>query len=173
MISDNMVKAINEQINAEMYSAYLYLSMEAYFKDLGMDGAAHWMECQAQEEITHAMKFYYYLNERGARVKLSAIDGPETEWKSPLAVFENALAHEQKVTSLINDLVTLANEEKDYATASFLNWYVDEQVEEEAHADEIRSKLKLAEGAQGALFMIDKELAARIFVNTAFGPSAE
>ena len=171
-MSDKMAKAINDQINAEMYSAYLYLSMEAYFKDIGMDGAANWMEVQAQEEMSHAMKFYYFLNERGARVLLGAIEAPETEWKSPLDVFENVYAHEQKVTGLINDLVTLAHEEKDYATASFLNWYVDEQVEEEANADEIKSKMKLAEGAQGALFMIDKELGMRVFVNSAFGPNA-
>lgn len=163
MISDKLQDAINEQINKEIYSAYLYLSMSAYFDSENLPGFANWMNVQYQEEMTHAMKLYNYLHERLGRVKLKAIDGPETEWKSPLACFEAVYAHEQKVTGLINDLMDLAIEEKDHAAKGFLQWFVDEQVEEEASADEVVQKIKLMKDMPGAMYMLDKELGQRVF----------
>jgi ferritin len=121
------------------------------------------MRIQTQEEVTHAMKIYDFVNERGGRVTLSAIDGPPTEWNSPLAVFEAVYKHEQKVTGLINDLVDLAIKEKDHATNSFLQWFVNEQVEEESSADEIVQQLKMMEDAPGGMFMLDRELGQRVF----------
>ncbi|MHB9026075.1 MAG: ferritin [Armatimonadota bacterium] len=162
MISHKMEAAINKQINAEYYSSYLYLSMSAYYESIDLAGFANWMRVQAQEEMVHVMKFYTFLNERGGRVVLKAIDGPPTNWSSPGEPFEDAYKHEQKVTAMINDLVTLALEERDYAANSFLNWFVDEQVEEEKSADSVIKQLKLA-GEQG-LFHIDRELATRVFV---------
>ena len=163
MIAKKMEQALNEQVNAELYSAYLYLSMEAYFKSLNLNGFANWMRVQTQEEVAHAMKIYDFINERGGRVTLKAIDGPETEWKSPLAAFESIYAHEQKVTSLINALVDLAIKEKDHAANSFLQWFVNEQVEEEASADEIVQQLKMMQDAPGGMFMMDRELGQRVF----------
>ena len=163
MISKKMEGALNAQVNAELYSAYLYLSMESYFKSLNLNGFANWMRVQTQEEVSHAMKIYDFINERGGRALLKGIEGPPTKWKSPLAVFETAYAHEQKVTGLINDLVDLAIKEKDHATNSFLQWFVNEQVEEEASADEIVQQLKMMENAPGGMFMLDRELGQRIF----------
>ena len=152
MVSENMEKAINEQLNAEMYSGYLYLSMAAYFEDQDYPGFAQWMRVQAQEELDHAMKFYDYLNTRGARVTLTAI-----------AVFKHVLEHEQMVTSLINNLVDIAIEEKDHATNQFLQWYVEEQVEEEESAMEVLGKIKRAGGAANILYMLDSELGSRVY----------
>lgn len=163
MLTEKMQEALNKQINAEFYSAYLYLSMSAYFESIDLAGFARWMRVQAQEELTHAMKIYDYVNERGGRVVLYPIEGPPTEWDSPLATFEAAYRHEQKVTGLINELVNLAQEEKDHATYIFLQWFVTEQVEEEASAKEVVQKLKLAGNAPGALFMLNRELGQRIF----------
>jgi len=163
MISKKMVEALNEQVNAEMYSAYLYLSMESYFKSLNLNGFANWMRVQTQEEMVHAMKIYDFINERGGRVTLKQIDGPPTEWKSPMAVFEAVYTHEQKVTGLINRLVDLAIEEKDHATNTFLQWFVNEQVEEESSADEKVQQLKMMEKAPGGMFMLDRELGQRVF----------
>ena len=163
MISKKMEKALNAQVNAELYSAYLYLSMEAFFQSLNLKGFANWMRAQTQEEVSHAMKIYDFINERGGRAVLKGIDGPPTEWDSPLVVFEAAYAHEQKVTGLINDLVDLAIKEKDHATNSFLQWFVNEQVEEEASADEIVQQLKMMEKAPGGMFMLDRELGQRVF----------
>ena len=163
MISKKMEKALNEQVNAELFSAYLYLSMEAYFKSLNLNGFANWMRVQTQEEVTHAMKIYDFIDERGGRITLKAIDGPETKWDSPLAVFNAVYEHEQKVTSLINNLVNLAIEEKDHASNTFLQWFVNEQVEEEASADQVVQQLKLMEKAPGGLFLLDRELAQRVF----------
>ena len=163
MLSEKMQNAINKQINAEIYSAYLYLSMSAYFESINLEGFANWMRMQAQEEMVHAMKFYDYVNERGSRVVLQTVEGPPTEWDSALAVFEHTYEHEQNVTGMINNLVNLAIEEKDHATNSFLQWFVDEQVEEEASADKVLQQLKLTGDAPGALFMIDRELGARVF----------
>lgn len=163
MIDKKMEQAINDQINAELYSAYLYLSMAAHFEDVGLSGMASWMKIQAQEEVFHAMKFFDFVNERGGRVKLTAIDEPKFDWSSPLEVFSAGYKHEQYVTGRINDLVDIAEELKDRATFNFLQWYVEEQVEEEATADEIVNKLKLIGDNTSALFMLDKELGARVF----------
>ncbi|MEJ2648138.1 MAG: ferritin [Sedimentisphaerales bacterium] len=163
MIGKKMEEALNEQVNAEMYSAYLYLSMESYFKSLNLNGFANWMRVQTQEEMTHAMKMYDFVIERGGRVLLKAIQGPPIQWKSPLAAFEAVSEHEQKVTGLINELVDLAINERDHATNSFLQWFVNEQVEEEASADELVKQLKLMENAPGGMFMLDRELGQRVF----------
>ena len=163
MISKKIEEALNGQVNAEMYSAYLYLSMESYFKSLDLNGFANWMRVQTQEEMVHAMKIYDFINGRGGRILLKAIEGPPTQWDSPRAVFEAAYTHEQKVTGLINGLVDLAIKEKDHATHTFLQWFVNEQVEEEASADTVVQQLKMMENAPGGLFMLDRELALRVF----------
>jgi ferritin len=163
MISRKMEQAINEQINAELYSAYIYLAMSTYFGSQNLPGFANWMRVQTQEEIVHAMKFYGFVNDRKGRVVLSAIDKPPVEWKSPLDVFKAAYEHEQKITGMINNLVDLAVKEKDNTTNSFLKWFVDEQVEEEASADKIVQQLKLIKDSAGGLFILDKELGKRVF----------
>jgi ferritin len=163
MISKNMEDALNEQINAEIYSAYLYLSMESYFRSLNLSGFASWMRVQVQEEMTHAMKIYGYVDERGGRILLKSIAAPQTEWKSPLAVFEATYKHEQKVTGLINDLVNLAIKEKDHAANAFLQWFVSEQVEEEASADKLVQQMKMIKDAPGGMLMLDRELGRRVF----------
>jgi len=161
MLSESMNKALNDQINAELYSAYLYMSMNAYFKSINLDGFAAWMHAQALEESQHAQKFYDFVNQRGGRVILGAIDAPPKDWDSPLAVFEDTLAHEQKVTSLINNLMEVALQEKDHATQIFLQWFVTEQVEEEESVSGVLEQLKLMGAAQGGLFMLDRELGKR------------
>ena len=161
MLSKKMEEALNAQINAEFYSAYIYLSMAAYFEANDLPGLAAWMKAQAREEAGHAMKIYHYIVERAGRVTLTAIDAPATEWKSPLAAFENAYQHEQHVTSLIHKLVALAIDENDYATKNMLDWFVDEQVEEEATASAIVARLKMIGDHPPALLMLDKELGAR------------
>lgn len=161
MLSDKMQKALNGQLNAEIYSSYLYLSMNAYFKSANLDGFANWMNAQAQEELMHAMKFYDFVHQRGGRVLLSAIDTPPTDWDSPLAVFEATLQHEQKVTGFINELVEIAMEEHDHATQIFLQWFVTEQVEEEESVGRVLEQLKLMGDARQGLFMMDREMASR------------
>jgi len=163
MLSKKMEKALNDQINAELYSAYLYLSMASYFESANLKGFANWMRVQNQEETLHAMKFFDYVLEKGGKVALQPIEGPQTTWKSPQAAFEAVYAHEQKVTALINKLVDLAIKEKDHATNITLQWFVTEQVEEEASADEVVQKLKLMANAPGGMFMLDRELAQRVF----------
>ena len=163
MLKKKMLKAMNDQINAEMFSSYLYLSMEAYFQSISLKGFAAWMRVQAQEEMMHAMKFYDYVNERGGKVTLEAIAKPEIAWASPLAVFEAVLKHEEHVTSLINNLVDLAISEKDHASNNFLQWFIAEQVEEEASAGEVVEKLKLIKDNTSGLFMVDAELGRRVF----------
>jgi ferritin len=160
-ISKKMAEALNGQINAELYSAYVYLSMSAYFESEDLKGMASWMKAQAQEEAAHAMKIYNFVHERGGRVKLLPIEGPATDWDSPLAVFEAALKHEQHVTGLIHDLVSKAIAEKDYATKNMLDWFVDEQVEEEATASAIVAKLRMIGGEGPALLMLDAQLGSR------------
>ncbi len=163
MLKERIEKALNDQVNAEIFSAYLYLSMSSCFSEMNFSGFAQWMKVQAMEEMSHAMKIYDFIIERGGRVVLAQIDAPETTWESPLAAFEAAYKHEQYVTSRINDLVDMAMEERDHATNIFLQWFVSEQVEEEASADEIVQKLKLV-GSQGnAIFMLDRELGSRGF----------
>lgn len=158
-----MEKSLNEQVNAEFYSAYLYLSMAAYFKEENLDGFANWMTVQAQEERDHAMKLFDYIIRRGAKVTLTSIDEPQTEWDSPLAAFEHVLKHERYVTSLINNLVDLSIEQKDHATNNFLQWYVNEQVEEEENAMDNLGKLKLADGNPQVLYSLNEELATRVY----------
>ena len=161
MLTEKMQTALNGQLNAELYSSYLYLSMNAYFKSVNLDGFANWMHYQAQEELEHSLKFYDFIIQRGGKVVLSQIEAPPTEWDSPMAVFEATLAHEQKVTGLINDLVEIAHEERDHATTIFLQWFVSEQVEEEESVGGVLEQLKLMGDAQGGLFMMDRELAKR------------
>jgi ferritin len=169
MLNEKMEKALNDQLNAEMYSSYLYLSMASYFQSINLNGFATWMRVQTQEEMLHAMKFYDFINERGGRVTLGQIAGPPTEWESPLGAFESALEHEQKVTGLINSLMDLALEGRDHATQIFLQWFVTEQVEEEDSANEVIQKIKLMGDAQGGLFMVDRELGQRTFTPPADG----
>ena len=163
MIKQRVADAINQQINAELYSAYLYLSMAAYFEEENLSGFANWMRIQFEEEQFHGLKLFNYLNERGGRVTLEAIEKPKTEWESITAVFEETLEHERHVTSLINNLMDIALEESDHATASFLRWYIDEQVEEEAAAESILTQLKFIGGQGNAILMLDREFATRTF----------
>lgn len=158
-----MVKSINHQINREHYSAYLYLSMASYAAAEGLNGFANWFTVQVKEEVFHAEKMYNYVNQQGSRVLLEAIEQPPTEFSSMLDLFEKTLEHEKVVTSLINSLVKLAREENDYATESFLQWYVTEQVEEEANPTDIIQKLKFVGKDGRGLLMMDKDLAARVF----------
>jgi len=161
MVSERMVKALNDQINAELYSAYLYLAMSAFFEDANFTGFAHWMRVQAQEEMGHAMKFYDYIIERRGRVQLAALEAPQTSWETPLAAFEDAFKHEQYISGRINKLATLALEEHDHATSSFLKWFVDEQVEEEASVDAVVQDLKRVQDMPAGMFMLDRELGQR------------
>ena len=162
MLSKKMQDAMNRQCNRELYSAYLYLSMAAYFDSINLPGFSNWMKIQVREEMVHTMKFYNHINEREGRVKMQDIEAPETEWDSPQAAFEHTLNHEQMVTSLINDLVNLSIEEKDHASNSFLQWFVTEQVEEESSANEILQKIKLA-GSGAGPFLTDQQLGQRVF----------
>jgi ferritin len=163
MLDSRMEEALNRQINAEIYSGYLYLSMAAQFADLGMAGGQNWMTVQYQEELSHAQKIFDYVIERGGRATLAPIEGPQTEWQGGLKMFEEAYAHEQKVTGLINDLATLALELKDHATHNFLQWFIAEQVEEEATASDMVQKFTMAGEHPAGLYQLDKELAARVF----------
>ena len=163
MISKKITDAFNGQVNAETYSAYLYWSMSAALAEMNLPGFANWMRVQAKEEMTHALKFYSHIIERGGKVKLTAIDAPPTSWDNVNAVFQDALAHEQKVTGLINGLMDLAIAEKDHAANMFLQWFVTEQVEEEATAMEVLGKLEIVSSTAGGLYMLDKEMAGRVF----------
>ncbi len=163
MIGKKMQDALNEQVNAEFYSAYLYLSMAAYFESTSLPGFVTWMRAQTQEELLHAMKIYDYVNEQGGRITLKPIAEPPSEWESPLAVFEATYKHEQKVTGLINGLVNLAVEEKDIAANTFLQWFVDEQVEEEESAETVVNKLKLVADDSDGMNMLDNEMGQRVF----------
>lgn len=163
MLKEKMLKALNGQINAEMYSSYLYLSMESYFQSVSLSGFARWMRAQVQEELFHGMKFYDYVCERGGKVNLAAIKKPDSSWKSPLVAFKHILKHEQHVTDLINDLMDLAIAEKDHATQNFLQWFVGEQVEEEATVGEIVDKLNLIKDDTSGLFLLDAEVGKRVF----------
>ena len=161
MINRKVEEAINEQINAELYSAYIYLSMASWFDSMNLGGMAHWMNLQAKEEVEHALKFADFLMERGGRVIYKAIEGPETEWPSPLEAFRAAYDHEKYVTRRINDLMDIAIAEKDYASQVFLQWFITEQVEEEASASEIVGRLEMIGDGKQGLLMIEKELAGR------------
>jgi len=161
MLKATVQKAINEQINKELYSAYLYLSMAAYCEDQDLPGFAHWMSKQASEEMGHALKLYGYVNERQGRVTLAAIAEPPAEFDGALDVFEKVYAHEIEVTASINSLYETALDAKDYATQSLLKWFIDEQVEEEASASQVVAQLKMSGGKGQALIMLDRALAAR------------
>lgn len=162
-MDEKMIESLNSQLNAEMYSAYLYLSMGAYFENLDLSGFANWMRVQAQEEMTHAMKIHDFILQRGDRVTLTKIEAPPTEWKSPVNAFEHVYEHEQKVTGLINQLVNLALSLGDHATNNFLQWFVAEQVEEEESSSGVLKKVKMANDSLSALLMLDNELAQRVF----------
>ena len=163
MLDEKIQGAFNDQINAETFSAYLYWSMSAYFESVNLGGFAGWMRAQAQEEMVHAMKFYSFIIERGGRVILKALEAPETDWDSPLAAFQAAYKHECYISGRINDLVDMATARKDHAANSFLQWFVNEQVEEESSVDAVVQKLKLMADAPGGMFMLDRELGTRIF----------
>ena len=169
MLSQTLNQALNEQISYENYSAFIYKAMQAYFEAEDLSGMANWMNIQYQEELSHAEKMFQYVCDAGGRVEILGMDTPNNEYTSPLQVFESALEHEQKVTQRINDLMEQAQAEKNHAAQIFLQWFVTEQVEEEASADAIVQQLKLADGAPGALYMLDKELGQRTFAP----PSAE
>ncbi len=161
MISKTLQTAINEQINFELYSAYLYLSMSAHFEAHTLPGFASWMRVQNQEETGHAMKFYKYIFDRGGVVTLKALAQPETKFKTPLAIFQQVLEHEQQVTARITKLYELAVKEKDYATQNFLQWFINEQVEEEKNATEVIALLEMIGDSPVSLIMADRQLGAR------------
>ena len=169
-MKNSIEKIINEQINAEFYAAYLYLAFSVLFASWNLKGAASWMHVQAQEERDHAMGFYQFLLDRNAKVELTAIDTPKPLPNDTLSIFEASLEHEKLVTSLIHKIYETAEKEKDYAVISFIKWYIDEQVEEEANATEIIEKLKLIGSTGPALYMLDQELATRTYVPS--GPYA-
>ena len=162
MIGQKLQDAINEQINAELYSAYIYLSMAAYLEDQDLPGFAHWMRLQQDEEQLHAMKLFDFVLDRDGRVTLKAIGAPQSEWGSALEVFEDALAHEKKVTGLIHALYQLAVDENDYPTQSMLKWFIDEQVEEEKSASDAVAQLKMMGDFGPGLLMMDREMAQRM-----------
>lgn len=165
MLSEKIIAAFNSQINKEMYSGYLYMSMSAFSESIGLKGFANWFMVQYQEEMEHAKRLYQYIIEQGARIKLLAIDQPPSDFDSPMDMFEKTLSHEKLVSKSINDLMELAVQTKDHASQIFLQWFVTEQIEEEANPTEIIQKLKLIGNNGNGLFMIDKELAARVFVS--------
>ncbi len=173
MVNKAITNGFNNQINEEMFSAYLYLSMAAYFDDSNLPGFGYWFKQQAREEMFHGMKFYNHLVERGAAVELYAIKEPKKTWDSPMQAFADALQHEEHITGCINELMDLAMNEKDYAAKNLLNWFVDEQVEEEASVGEILGKLKLIGEQSHMLLMLDSELATRAPGNDPFAPPVE
>ncbi len=164
MLKPNVLEKLNQQINAELYSAYLYYSMAGYFESINLKGFANWMTIQAQEELTHVARFFDYVNDRSARVNMRAVDAPRNDWPSPLAAIEEVYEHECAISEKINECVTLALEKHDHPTNSFLQWFVAEQVEEEAAADTIVQSLKLIGDNTSGLFLLDVELAKRVFV---------
>ncbi len=160
-----VLQSMNQQINAELYSSYLYLSMAAWANSKGYKGIANWLQIQSKEEYAHAMKFYAYVEERNHTPELFAIEKPESSWNGIVHMFEQVYAHEQKITALINNLYTLSLKEEEHATSSFLKWFIDEQVEEEATVCAIIDEIKLAGEVGPGMYMIDKELAQRVFVD--------
>jgi len=164
MIGKKMYEAVNEQIKHELESFYIYMSMVAYFSSKNMDGMAHWMRCQAHEEMIHAMKFFDHVNDRGGTVKLLDLKQLKPTWKSIQEAWKDTLAHEQFITGKIHALVKLAREEGDFAAEPLLNWFAKEQVEEEATAERILRQLEMVGASKEGLFMMDRELGARVFV---------
>jgi len=167
MINVKMEEAVNSQINKELYSSYLYLSMSAFLERQNLNGFANWMKIQSQEEYLHAMKFYAYLIQKGGKVTLLQIDKPKTEWRSILEAYEDTYVHELTVTESIDNLVNLALEVKDHATNSFLQWFVNEQVEEESNVTKILDELRMIGDNKTGLFMLDRELAQRVLTTPA------
>ena len=161
MIKPKILNILNKQINEELYSSYLYLSMSNYFSSLNLDGFAKWMRMQSQEENAHGMKIYDYILQRDGKVVLSKIETPKAIWKSPLEVFQETLKHEQHISSCIHNIVNLAIQEKDHATTQFFQWFVGEQVEEESNASNILEKMKMVGDNKSGLFMLDRELGKR------------
>jgi ferritin len=162
MLSAKMQKALNTHLNEEFYSSYLYLSMAAYFEAKNLKGFANWFRIQTQEEYMHGMKFFDFILQKGGKVTLAQIAAPIIEWKSISEVFAETLKHEQKITGLINKLVEVAMLEKDFATNNFLQWFVTEQVEEEANVEEIIQKIEMIGDNKSGLYMLDNELGARV-----------
>jgi ferritin len=162
MLSEKLEDALNAQLNWEIYSAHIYLSMASHFSNEGLAGFSAWMYAQYQEEMFHAMRFFNYINEAGGHARLGTIDAPQHHWDSPLAAFEDALAHEKGVTARINDIANLAVEERNHAVGIFLQWFISEQVEEEDTVSDVVGKLKLV-GDGGGLFMLDRDLGTRVF----------
>jgi len=158
-----MEKELNKHINAEFYSAHLYLSMSAYFKSIDLLGFANWMQIQFEEEMSHAMRFFEFVDQMDGRVKLTTIEAPPVDWDTPTAVFQHTYQHEQKVSKQIHKLVTMALEEKDHPTNNFLQWFVSEQVEEESSVKAILKKLEFVGDSPASILMIDQELSQRIF----------
>ncbi|VAX19233.1 Ferritin-like protein 2 [hydrothermal vent metagenome] len=169
MLKKKMEVALNNQLNNEFYSAYLYISMAGYFEHMNLAGFSNWMKVQYKEENSHTMKFFKYINERGGKVTLKGVKAPPSRWKSPLDVFEETLKHEEEVTDNINELLDISMKEKDHATTNFLQWYIEEQVEEEANVSNIIAQLKMIKGSNGSLFLLDKDLAQRVFIDTTTG----
>lgn len=161
MLTKKLQAALNDHINHEFHAAYTYLSMAAYFHSINLDGFAHWMMLQREEEIGHGMKIYDFIHDRDGRVELNGIEKPPTEFKSPLDVMEKALAHERKVTGKINDLYEMAVAETDYPTQTMLQWFITEQVEEEANAGKIIEQLKMIGDDKIGLIMLDREMGER------------
>ena len=163
MLNKRLEKELNKQVNAEFYSAYLYLSMSAYLADNNLNGFSNWMKIQFEEEQAHAMRFYQFIIDRSGKVTLDTIEAPKDKWDGVVNLFEEVLKHEQHVTSLINNLIEIAYEEKDHATVAELQWFVTEQVEEEATVSDILDQLKMIEGKGAGLFMLDREMKQRSF----------
>jgi len=164
MLTKRMEDELNDQIVREMFSSNLYLSMSSYFESINLRGFANWMRIQAQEEFAHTMKFYEYILDRGGRAIIGQIDAPKNQWDSILDVYSEVLDHEQQVTASINNLVRIAREENDFATDNFLQWYIAEQVEEEANVSDVLEQLKMIDGKGAGLFILDRELKQRVFV---------
>lgn len=169
MINERLEEEFNEQINKELYSEYLYLAMKVYFQEQNLMGFVNWFDVQVQEEHAHAMGMFNYLNERGGKIDLRAIEKPVVEGNSPLTIFEQVLKHEEYVTSRINHMADVAEEVKDRAALHLLDWYIKEQVEEEASVSGVLATLKLIGDDKKALLMLDKDLAARTFVAPVIG----
>lgn len=163
MIGERLAQAINDQIKNELESSYIYLSMAGYFHSVSLDGMAHWMRCQAHEEMVHAMKFFGHLDDRGGKIVLRDIKQLKTEWTSPLEAFQDAYRHEQFISGKINDLTTICREEREYASEPLLAWFADEQVEEEVSAGKIAAELEMVGDDKSALLMLDRELGQRAF----------
>jgi ferritin len=173
MLAKKMETALNKQVFEEMYSFYLYLAMAEFLASEGLAGMASYMRIQSQEELSHAIKIMNYVNETGGKVELKAIKAPPKKWKSAKVIFEEALAHEEHITGCINKLVDLAHSLKDHATVNFLNWFVGEQVEEEASAKGVLDMINLTGKAPGGMFWVDQELGKRPAVPNPFYPDAQ